>query len=67
MKFWIVILFSLALTLASLVVVELKDNSRALDADARATSLSLIKPTPEWITLITILSLFIFSNWWIIA
>ena len=60
-------MFIFALALASFVVVELNDNNNAFDADARATSLSLMKPTPEWITLIVILSLFIFSNWWIIA
>ena len=36
-----------ALAFASFVVVELKDNNNAFDADARATSLSLMKPTPE--------------------
>ena len=40
-------LFILAFNLASLVAAELKDKSRAFDAEARATSLSLIKPTPE--------------------
>ena len=40
-------LFILAFNLASFVAEELNDKSRAFDAAARATSLSLIKPTPE--------------------
>ena len=47
LKFSIEILFSFALAFASFVVDELNDNNNAFDADARATSLSLMKPTPE--------------------
>ena len=48
----------LAFDFASFVVEVLNEIKIAFDAEARATSLSFINPTPECITLILILSLF---------